>query len=187
MKHFIVFVVTVVIFVEAHETCGVIPISEWGGESSYRKQILQNPVKLVIIQHTESQECNTDDRCQTIAKGIRNYHRFEKGFDDIGPSFLIGGNGKVYEGAGWNRVGAHTKLYNNRSIGISFMGNFQNKLPTTEALQAAHSLISCGVTNMYLSEDYQLVGHQQVFSTLSPGRELQAIVKTWPHWVQTVL
>lgn len=38
--------------------------------------------------------------------------------------FLVGGNGKVYEGAGW-REGAHTKGYNNKSISISFIGDFR--------------------------------------------------------------
>lgn len=39
--------------------------------------------------------------------------------------FLIGGNGRVYEGAGWHHVGAHTKDYNKRAVGISFIGDFR--------------------------------------------------------------
>ncbi|XP_059062412.1 peptidoglycan recognition protein-like [Achroia grisella] len=186
MKYFIFLIVTVVITVEAGDVCDVTPIYEWSGEPSYRKEILPNPVKLIIIQHTASLDCYSDDRCRTVAKGIRDYHIFERGFDDIGPSFLIGGNGIVYEGAGWHRVGAHTKRYNNRSIGISFMGNFQSKLPTSKALQAAENLIRCGVTSKYLTEDYLLVGHQQLTSTGSPGRELQAYIEIWSHWVKIV-
>lgn len=41
-------------------------------------------------------------------------------------SFLVGGNGKIYEGAGW-RVGAHTVGYNDKSISISFLGDFRGK------------------------------------------------------------
>lgn len=40
--------------------------------------------------------------------------------------FIIGGNGKVYEGAGW-KVGAHTRGWNDRAIGISFIGDFRGK------------------------------------------------------------
>lgn len=40
-------------------------------------------------------------------------------------SFLIGGDGKVYEGVGFHKVGAHTRGYNTRSLGIAFIGNFQ--------------------------------------------------------------
>ena len=32
-----------------------------------------------------------------------------KKFSDIGYNFLIGGNGDVYEGRGWDKQGAHTK------------------------------------------------------------------------------
>lgn len=42
-------------------------------------------------------------------------------------SFLIGGDGNVYEGAGWHKVGAHTRGYNTRSLGIAFIGNYQGR------------------------------------------------------------
>lgn len=42
-------------------------------------------------------------------------------------SFLIGNDGNVYEGAGWNKVGAHTLGYNRKSIGIAFIGDFSGK------------------------------------------------------------
>ena len=39
------------------------------------------------------------------------------GWNDIGYSFLVGGDGKVYEGRGWNHVRAHTSGYNSEGIG----------------------------------------------------------------------
>ncbi|CAG0895685.1 unnamed protein product, partial [Darwinula stevensoni] len=39
-------------------------------------------------------------------------------------TFLVGEDGSVYEGRGWDRVGAHALNYNTRSIGISILGNF---------------------------------------------------------------
>ena len=39
------------------------------------------------------------------------------GWSDIGYNFVVGEDGNVYEGRGWNSVGAHTYGYNNRSIG----------------------------------------------------------------------
>jgi hypothetical protein len=32
----------------------------------------------------------------------------QRQYCDIGYSFLIGGDGNVYEGRGWDRVGSHT-------------------------------------------------------------------------------
>lgn len=39
-------------------------------------------------------------------------------------SFLVGGDGNVYEGASWHKVGAHTRGYNSRSLGLAFIGDF---------------------------------------------------------------
>jgi len=56
------------------------------------------------------------------------------GWDDIGYSFLIGGDGRVYEGRGWGYQGAHTFGFNSVSFGASFIGNFMQKLPTRAAI-----------------------------------------------------
>lgn len=40
--------------------------------------------------------------------------------------FVVGGDGKVYEGRGSNVVGAHAPSYNNRSIGICLLGNWES-------------------------------------------------------------
>jgi N-acetylmuramoyl-L-alanine amidase len=46
------------------------------------------------------------------------------GYDDIGFNFVIGEDGNVYEGRGWDAVGAHTASYNTISIGICIIGDF---------------------------------------------------------------
>jgi N-acetylmuramoyl-L-alanine amidase len=46
------------------------------------------------------------------------------GWNDIGYNFLVGEDGNVYEGQGWNYVGAHAPAYNLRSIGICIIGDF---------------------------------------------------------------
>ncbi|XP_064071392.1 peptidoglycan recognition protein-like [Vanessa tameamea] len=165
--------------------CDVVPLAQWGGSESNRKTELSKPVNLVIIQHTVSQECYTDDDCERIANGIRNYQMEILNYDDIGQSFLIGGNGKIYEGAGW-RVGAHTRGYNDRSISLSFMGDFRDKLPTPQALQVAEDFLNCAVYKNDLAMNYYLVGHQQLTFTLSPGAALQNLIQSWPHWVKDV-
>lgn len=46
-------------------------------------------------------------------------------------SFAIGGNGKIYEGRGFDRVGAHALEYNPKSIGICLIGDWQSIWRTT--------------------------------------------------------
>lgn len=42
-------------------------------------------------------------------------------------SFAIGGDGKAYEGRGFNKVGAHAPKYNKNSIGIVLIGSWESK------------------------------------------------------------
>ncbi|KAI8424564.1 hypothetical protein MSG28_003020 [Choristoneura fumiferana] len=163
--------------------CGEVPMTQWAGQACLRQTPLPLPVGLVVIQHTVYGACASDEECAAVAKAIRNYH-MKQGYDDIGQSFLVGGNGEVYEGAGWRRVGAHTRGLNNRSVALSFMGDFRETLPTPQALQAAKDFLACASENKLLREDYRLVGHRQVSQTESPGAALQKEITTWPHWLE---
>lgn len=40
---------------------------------------------------------------------------------------MIGGDGNVYEGAGWHKEGAHSQLYNNQSIAIALITHSSRK------------------------------------------------------------
>jgi hypothetical protein len=40
---------------------------------------------------------------------------------------LIGEDGRVYEGRGWDKVGAHTLGWSKVSVSFAFMGNFEEK------------------------------------------------------------
>lgn len=39
-------------------------------------------------------------------------------------SFAIGGDGQIYEGRGFNVVGAHAPKYNSKSVGICLIGDW---------------------------------------------------------------
>jgi len=68
------------------------------------------------------------------------------GWADIGYNFLVDEGGRVYEGRGWDTVGAHVYGHNSRSIGISFIGSFVSRLPNAAGRNAVKQLISCGVS-----------------------------------------
>lgn len=50
---------------------------------------------------------------------LKNYHMDNEDYWDIGYNFLIGGDGSVYEGRGWDTVGAHAGVtyYNQNGLG----------------------------------------------------------------------
>lgn len=103
-------------------------------------------------------------------------------FDDIGYNFLVGGDGAVYVGRGWDVRGEHTYGYNAKSIGIAFVGTFGDKIPPKRQLIAAQKIIEKGFELNKLSADYKLFGQRQMQSSESPGDELYKIIIKWKHW-----
>lgn len=108
------------------------------------------------------------------------------GWNDIAYNFLIGGDGAIYEGRGWNVRGSHTLKYNTQSIGVAFIGTFHKQEPTESQIQAAKALIGYGLQHKKIPKDYILLGHRQCSEKSdSPGEKLYNIIKTWPHWSPT--
>lgn len=67
------------------------------------------PVNRVIITHTATDSCETQAQCTLRVRLMQTYHMESKNWDDIGYNFMVGGDGDVYEGRGWDKQGAHTK------------------------------------------------------------------------------
>jgi len=88
---------------------------------------LQRPVPTVIIHHTVTRACTNQAECCLIIRSIENHHMDVNGVSAIGYNFLIGEDGRAYEGRGWTCVGAHAPGCNTRSIGIAFIGDFSSK------------------------------------------------------------
>ncbi|KAJ8317500.1 hypothetical protein KUTeg_005404, partial [Tegillarca granosa] len=140
------------------------------------------PVDLFFIHHTSEQSCTDPAHCIKIVQGIQNYHIEHNGWWDIGYSFLVGEDGNVYEGRGWKRVGAHTYGFNSRSLALSFIGNFENRVPNEKALNAAKALLECGIQKGYLNPSYRLYGHRDALPNECPGTSLYNLINTWPHY-----
>lgn len=160
----------------------IISRDSWGARRPTSVSTLSTPVKDFFIHHTESGTCSAFLSCVSAVKAIQNYHMDSKGWSDIGYSFLVGGDGRIYEGRGWNTVGAHTLNYNSISLAASFIGSFMSSTPTASALTAVKSLIQCGINNGKISTNYALFGHRDVGSTDCPGTALYNIIKTWPRF-----
>ena len=106
------------------------------------------------------------------------------GWSDISYNFLVGEDGAVYEGRGWNPVRGHTKgyMYNHRRLAVAVMGNFMNRKPNAAALNALKNLIKCGINLGYITSTYKLYGHRDVSWTACPGDALYKEIKTWPRY-----
>lgn len=167
-------VVTSVRFVERNE---------WGAQPpSEPLTKLKLPVPYVIISHTATDFCDTQSTCTFHVRFAQTFHIESRKWSDIAYNFLVGGDGLAYVGRSWDYVGAHSFGFNNRSIGISFIGTFNAVKPPKAQLHAAQKIIELGVKAGKIASDYKLLGHRQVSKTLSPGDALYSEIQTWPHW-----
>ncbi|XP_062128692.1 peptidoglycan-recognition protein LC isoform X6 [Drosophila sulfurigaster albostrigata] len=166
----------------------VISVDGWGGRQSRNILTPLNlPVHRVIISHTAAEGCESEDICAARVRLVQNFHMDGYQWDQIGYNFLIGGDGLVYEGRGWDTRGSHTMGYNIDSIGITFMGTFTKISPTERQLVACQLLLEEGERLKKLVPDYRLYGHRQLSATESPGDILYGIIQKWPHWTNRTL
>ncbi|GFY48903.1 peptidoglycan-recognition protein 1 [Trichonephila inaurata madagascariensis] len=118
--------------------------SQWNAQApSQRWYFVSTPVEHVIIGHTVTAPCLSQESCAAQMRNIQNYH-MELGWGDIGYNFVIGGDGRVYEGVGWSRQGVHTLGWNTKSYGIAFIGDYSQMRPSAKQLKAARYLMICG-------------------------------------------
>ncbi|KAG8180785.1 hypothetical protein JTE90_023751 [Oedothorax gibbosus] len=154
----------------------------WDAREPKSTESMATPVPHLFIHHTAMGACNDFESCKQMMQIIQNFHMDDRGWEDIGYNFLIGGDGRVYEGRGWNRVGAHTRGYNRDGIAFCLMGNYVSKAPSELMLNTTKKMVKCAENENYVMSDYQLHGHRDASCTECPGSELYAIIETWPHF-----
>ncbi|XP_018337898.1 PREDICTED: peptidoglycan-recognition protein SC2-like [Trachymyrmex septentrionalis] len=183
--------VTVYVILIIQETAAnspnIISRKEWGGRQpkSQAPDLKFKPAPYVIIHHSVSPGCKTRAACQLKVRQFQNYHMDKKGWSDIGYNFLVGEDGNVYEGVGWDKKGAHSIPFNNKSIGICIIGDYRNRTPNAAAVQAVANLIAYGVESNKIKSNYKLLGHRQTWSTECPGNSLYTMIKSWPRWSES--
>ncbi|KAM4716407.1 peptidoglycan recognition protein 6 [Anableps anableps] len=174
-------------FVHMYMDCPpIISRCMWGAEP-YRgtPTKLSLPLSFLFIHHTHtpSEPCLTFEQCSADMRSMQRFHQEDRGWDDIGYSFVAGGDGNIYEGRGWLIQGAHTYGQNSRGYGVSFIGDYQTRLPSQHSMGLVRDqLASCAVAGGRLVSSYILQGHRDVVSTICPGDAFYEEIKGWEHF-----
>uniref|UniRef100_A0A182QYL7 Peptidoglycan-recognition protein n=1 Tax=Anopheles farauti TaxID=69004 RepID=A0A182QYL7_9DIPT len=163
----------------------IVKRAQWAAAKSTNVTYQLKPVANVIVHHTAGERCTTVAHCKETVRNIQSFHQTQNGWSDIGYNFLIS-NMHAYEGIGWHRTGAHLRGFNDKSIGVAFVGNFEQERPTARSLNVLARLLECGVELGELTDDYRLYGAQQLQSTKSPGKWLYAKLREFDHWSEEV-
>ncbi|KAH3694403.1 uncharacterized protein LOC127862599 isoform X1 [Dreissena polymorpha] len=164
-------------------TVTLVTRTQWHALSSKEDaQYMTMPVSHVFIHHTVMSECVSQREGAIEMRKIQHLHQDINRWADIGYNFVIGQDGSVYMGRGWDRVGAHTLGWNNKSISFAFTGNFTEKQPTDDALKALDAALVLGVKLGKLTPDFKLHGHRDARPTESPGQKLYDLIRKHEHY-----
>lgn len=107
------------------------------------------------------------------------------GYADIKYNFLVGGDGAIYVGRGWDIECQHAAGCSAKSIFIAFIGTFEDEVPPKQQIDAAQKLIKECVNLNKLSSFYRLYGDDQLNDIESPDKMIYKIIRKWPHWTDT--
>ncbi|HEX9804965.1 MAG TPA: peptidoglycan recognition family protein [Candidatus Dojkabacteria bacterium] len=174
----------------------IITREEWGGPSDSAWEPDYHDINRIVVHHTATgvdlaDPANTvraiyyehRDRCSNnIGRAPYNCD-YSFTWSDIGYNYLIDPYGNIYEGrVGGNGTRAAHAPPNQRSIGISLLGNFTNQGPTVEAVNSAISLIAVLMNWNEMNADFNpggngtqdtgIYGHRNVNATACPGTHL---------------
>lgn len=110
------------------------------------------------------------------ADEIRAIHAAHKarGWAGIGYNFVVTDDGLIYEGRGWNRVGAHAPKFNRNGIGIQVHIG-KGELPSDESLRSVSALHVENASRA--GHAIEPNGHSDGFPTECPGPQLLK----WAH------
>uniref|UniRef100_A0A2K6ULP8 Peptidoglycan recognition protein 3 n=2 Tax=Saimiri boliviensis TaxID=27679 RepID=A0A2K6ULP8_SAIBB len=137
-----------------NDTPTIIPRKEWGARPLGCSARLTLPVAYVITDQLPGMECQEQSVCSQMLRGLQSHSVYTTGWCDVAYNFLVGDDGRVYEGVGWNIQGLHTQGYNNVSLGIAFFGSKRGGSPSPAAFSAAEGLISYAIQKGHLSPRY---------------------------------
>jgi hypothetical protein len=120
----------------------------WGANERMRRgrPKYANALRFAVVHHTAGS--NTYSRAQSaaIVRGIQRYHVRSNGWDDVGYNFLVDKYGQIFEGrfGGIDRnvVGAHAQGFNEGSVGVALLGNYDAGAVTPAARQALARLLA---------------------------------------------
>ncbi|MCS0637510.1 peptidoglycan recognition protein [Streptomyces sp. LP05-1] len=108
----------------------IVPRSAWQAEGadSVPGARYAPKVKAVVVHHTSTPNGYDCATVPEILRGLYAGHAYGRHWDDIGYNFLVDSCGTIYEGraggAGRPVIGAHTKGFNEGTVGVAAIGTF---------------------------------------------------------------
>lgn len=161
----------------------IITRADWGAKHG-RGKVTSGAKMLAVVHHDGHTRSKRTMSLEAEKDLVRFYESFHVHGDKpgsfggltgqssdprIGYSWLIMQSGRVFEGCGWGRVGAHTLDHNSSAYGFFFPLDGAKDAPTPEALAAFEWLRADGVALGHLHAHHFVKGHQDFNKPGCPG------------------
>lgn len=150
---------------------------EWGGRPPKRVEKLKTALDIVVIRQTGALFCIEKANCMEYTLQIQN-DDIVHNQNDIAFHFLIGGDGNIYVGRGWDVKGP----FSNKTLDIGFHGNYKFDYLYPDMIHATNQLIEQGVRMHYLKKDYIVICQNQTALHEKSCRHLCGEVRKWKHY-----
>lgn len=148
--------------------------SQWGSAESDPPGSWIGAVDEVVIHHFYRPDIPASASVSTekgAMQGVQDFHT-DKGWDDIGYSFVTFDSGRVYEARGWHRSGAHTagKNHSTLAFALAIDGDADDASPA--AYEALNNLIEEGIRVGAIKVNPKISGHTDYAAKSCPGDEV---------------
>lgn len=154
----------------------IIPRSAWGARHERGFGPAPLPASEVWLHHSVTAAPADDPAAERAAMRTLESigeQRFGRG---ISYTWLIPPSGRIYDGHGVDRQGAHTGGRNDRARAICFIGNYEANRPTAAQVRSAAWLLRHAKGNGWIRAARLNGGHRDLKATACPGRFAYAVI-----------
>jgi hypothetical protein len=125
----------------------IIARSAWAdGHAPPQGSAFYGDVEMAVIHHTDNGNGYGPGQVPAMLRAIFDFHRYVRGWFDIGYNFVIDAFGRIWEaragGIDEPVIGAHAGDFNPYSTGVAVLGTFNSVVPSQAAIGALERLVA---------------------------------------------
>ncbi|XP_054259282.1 peptidoglycan-recognition protein 2-like [Macrosteles quadrilineatus] len=130
---------------------------EWGARQPLREVEKLNykfPLPFVVLTYTNTPPCTSVEQCKRSLRKIQTLNMYEDDLPDIKYNWLVGNDGHIYEGLGWDFAATWNDPRHDRyrlnSVTFAFMDDMSGEVPNPNAMVALRFLAVEGAKKNFI-------------------------------------
>ncbi|MCM8540780.1 MAG: N-acetylmuramoyl-L-alanine amidase [Lentisphaeraceae bacterium] len=157
---------------------GIISRSKWAKYRIKGNITPMGTVKKITVHHTDDGKALAKMSDLQFLQAMENHHRNTRKWACIGYHFIIGRDGKIYEGRPIKYQGAHASSNNPNNVGISLIGNFNSSMPSKYQMKSLEGLLY-KLRKQFKVSSSSVYGHTHLGQTECPGKYLKRWIEIY--------